>query len=227
MVSFHFGIPSRKTIETLQLNGIDVFVCVTSVEDAKLALEAGSKGLFCQGYEAGGHRGLFSFSRFDEKLSTRALVKLVLQKFPDAFVVAAGGIMDSLAVKSYFALGALAVLLGTAFIDTQESLTKGYVSKEAAKDLPAPTTMIGFVSGKVARCIRTPFIERLEGNFRDQDLPAYGYAYSAYKEIAAARKDPQFGFHLVGQGYRSIVGNGKSAEEVFQSLVEGYNGPTK
>ncbi|CAH2354512.1 putative nitronate monooxygenase [[Candida] railenensis] len=224
VVSFHFGVPSQKTIDSLQSNGIDVFVSVTSLAEAKFAASKGVRGLTCQGFEAGGHRGNFLESTSnDENLSTYVLTNLVAREFgKQLYVVPAGGIMNGRDIDNYLSLpGVSAVQVGTVFLDTKESLSNGYISKH--RELP--TTMISSISGKTARCLRTPFIESvIKNNKDDLDLPPYGYTYSAFKSAVKAAGNPDNGFFLAGQGFPVLKGNGAGAAEVFQELVDEMKG---
>src|SRR5436305_4424647 len=56
VVSFTFGCPSRELVSSL---ASEVWCTVTSVEEARIAEEAGADALVAQGTEAGGHRGWF------------------------------------------------------------------------------------------------------------------------------------------------------------------------
>ncbi|CAK7903026.1 putative nitronate monooxygenase [[Candida] anglica] len=224
VVSFHFGLPSKNTVTHLQGAGTQVLVSVTSVEEALAAVELGVFGVVCQGYEAGGHRGNFLVSQelFDEKLSTYLLTKLVLESVPSGtFVVAAGGIMSGKDINTYLDLGVDGVQLGTAFLDTKESLSNGFFSTQIESGTPLPTIMTSLVSGKSARCLRTPFIEKIMNSYNGSDeLPAYGYSYSAYKSALKDANDSSFAFYLAGQGYPFLKGNGLDTETVFRELVQ-------
>lgn len=81
VVSFHFGTPSKTSIEEFQKLGILVFATATSVQEVKQAIDKGVNGIICQGYEAGGHRGnyIVQDQRFDEKLSTALLMNRITQ----------------------------------------------------------------------------------------------------------------------------------------------------
>jgi nitronate monooxygenase len=57
VVSFTFGIPSADVIARLRSRGTEVWVTVTSLDEARHATAAGADLLVVQGYEAGGHRG--------------------------------------------------------------------------------------------------------------------------------------------------------------------------
>ncbi|CAH6718977.1 putative nitronate monooxygenase [[Candida] jaroonii] len=211
VVSFHFGLPSSKTIEQLKKSGILVFATVTSVEEAKYCLSQSADGLVLQGYEAGGHRGVFS--EYDELLSTDALFKQVKSMNPDCFVIPAGGIVDTTTIQYYLDQGASAVQLGTAFLTTDESLA----NKEMISNSDLPTIMTDLISGKPARCIRTKFIQDVEKN-RVGPLPPYGWMYDGYKQWKA-KQDGSKGFFLVGANYKQAK-HGLSTEEVMENLTK-------
>ncbi|UNF41132.1 nitronate monooxygenase [Bartonella krasnovii] len=76
--------------------------------------------IIAQGFEAGGHRGQFNLSRFDEKLSTHVLTRLLAQHL-SLPIIAAGGIMTGADIASIMLMGAQGVQLGSAFIGCSES----------------------------------------------------------------------------------------------------------
>jgi nitronate monooxygenase len=59
VASFTFGCPQAGMVAALREAGVDVWVTVTSPEEASRAAEAGADALIAQGVEAGGHRGAF------------------------------------------------------------------------------------------------------------------------------------------------------------------------
>uniref|UniRef100_UPI002147CC39 NAD(P)H-dependent flavin oxidoreductase n=1 Tax=Tahibacter caeni TaxID=1453545 RepID=UPI002147CC39 len=92
VVSFHFGLPDAGWIPALREAGVVTLAGVTDPDEAALAERAGVDALVAQGYEAGGHRGIFDPAR-DLRLGTFALVRLLARRCALP-VVAAGGIMD-------------------------------------------------------------------------------------------------------------------------------------
>jgi NAD(P)H-dependent flavin oxidoreductase YrpB (nitropropane dioxygenase family) len=58
-VSFTFGLPPERAIEQLHAAGSEVWLTVTSPQEARQAADAGADALIVQGVEAGGHRGVF------------------------------------------------------------------------------------------------------------------------------------------------------------------------
>ena len=120
VVSFHFGLPSPAKIAALRSAGIILLASATNLEEAKIVAAAGIDAVVAQGYEAGGHRGMFDPAKPDECLGTTALTRILAQnlKIP---VISAGGIMDGAGIAACLALGASAAQLGTAFVATTAS----------------------------------------------------------------------------------------------------------
>ena len=193
LVSFHFGLPPAVHLEALRRNGCHLLVSVTSLEEARQAVQAGVHTLVAQGYEAGGHRGIFDEHGPDEQLSTLALTRLLVlqQSLP---VVAAGGIMDGAGIAAARQLGAIAAQLGTAFLLCPEAATS-YKDRVNVGD----TVMTRNLSGRPARCLRNRFTELPPG----PPVPDYPRTYQAGKALhAAAQKEGESGFgaHWAGQG---------------------------
>ena len=90
VVSFTFGIPGEDVIAGLRARGTEVWVTVTSLDEARRAAAAGADLLVVQGYEAGGHRGGTSDAP-EEAVGLIALLQLITARVATP-VVAAGGI---------------------------------------------------------------------------------------------------------------------------------------
>src|SRR5271168_366239 len=67
VVSFHFGLPSRERIAALHDAGIVLLGSATSVAEARALVAAGIDAVVAQGYEAGGHRGIFDPNADDDR----------------------------------------------------------------------------------------------------------------------------------------------------------------
>ena len=113
VVSFHFGLPRADWLARVQATGAKVLSSATTVAEARWLAERGCDAIIAQGYEAGGHRGMFLTDDLATQLGTLALVPQVADavRVP---VIAAGGIMDARGVAAACVLGAAAVQLGTA-----------------------------------------------------------------------------------------------------------------
>ena len=115
IVSFHFGLPEVDQVRALKQAGILLFGSATSVAEAQTLANAGIDAIVAQGYEAGGHRGMFDYAAHDDRLGTFALTRLLARQF-NLPVIAAGGIMDGAGIAAALRLGATAAQMGTAFV---------------------------------------------------------------------------------------------------------------
>jgi nitronate monooxygenase len=224
VLSFHFGLPDAARIRALRDAGIFMMGAATSIEEARAVQEAGLDAVVAQGYEAGGHRGVFDQDARDERLGTLALTRLIACRV-DIPVVAAGGIMDGAGIAAALALGAQAAQLGTAFISCPESSADG-AFRAALRNPAALTAMTPSISGRRARGLYNRLMQLGEAQDSPQ-VPAYPIAYDAGKALNAAAKakgNSDFAAQWAGQAVRlsralpaaDLVG--KLAEELDQSL---------
>ncbi len=94
VVSFHFGVPPKEWIAELKMAGIFTLGCATTLLEARQLEQAGIQAIVAQGYEAGGHRGVFDDAPGqDDELGLFALLRIIRSSV-DLPVIAAGGIMD-------------------------------------------------------------------------------------------------------------------------------------
>lgn len=201
VVSFHFGLPSPAIIAALRGAGITLLATATSVAEAQAVAAAGIDAVVAQGWEAGGHRGVFDPDAADERLGTMALVRLIAAAV-DKPVIAAGGIMDGQGIAAALALGASAAQLGTAFLATDESLADAGYRAVLAESGGRRTVMTRMVSGRPARILPNRFAA-LDGSCPASDVPAYPIAYDLGKALHAAAKaqgEHGYGAHWAGQG---------------------------
>lgn len=201
VVSFHFGLPTRDRIEALHAAGVALFATATNLEEGKAVAAAGIDAVVAQGYEAGGHRGVFNPDAPDDRLGTMALTRLLVKKL-NVPVIAAGGIMDGAGVAAALSLGAAAAQLGTAFVACSESSADtGY--RAALQGAGAEHTMVtSAISGRPARCLANRFTA-LCADAEPGAVPAYPIAYDAAKALhAVAKATGEFGYgaQWAGQG---------------------------
>ena len=219
VVSFHFGLPSEAAIRALQGAGIVLFGSATSLAEARELERAGIDAVVAQGWEAGGHRGMFDPDAEDDELGTMALVRVLVRatRLP---VIAAGGIMDGAGIAAAMDLGAVAAQLGTAFIGCSESLADAGYRAALASDAAHHTTMTRAISGRPARCLANRFT-RLGADIRPADIPDYPIAYDAGKALHAAgkaRSEYGYGAQWAGQG--AALARSLSAGELIRALAE-------
>jgi nitronate monooxygenase len=124
VVSFHFGLPQAEKIAALKSAGCLLLSTATSLAEAAAAQAAGIDAVVAQGWEAGGHRGVFDPAAADDRLGTMALTRLLVQR-AGLPVIAAGGIMDGRGVAAVLALGASAAQMGTAFLLSDQTAVSG------------------------------------------------------------------------------------------------------
>jgi nitronate monooxygenase len=201
IVSFHFGLPAGEMIDALHSAGIFLIASATNLDEGQAIETAGVDAVVAQGYEAGGHRGIFEPDRQDERLGTMALTRLLVKQL-DLPVIAAGGIMDGAGIAASLALGAAAAQLGTAFIGCPESSADaGY--RSALFGSPSfHTVMTRAISGRPARCLANRFT-LLAAGVEEEAVPDYPIAYDAGKSLhAAAKATGEFGYgaQWAGQG---------------------------
>jgi nitronate monooxygenase len=201
VVSFHFGLPSAERIRALREQGIVLLASATNIAEARAVEKAGVNAVVAQGYEAGGHRGVFDPDAEDDCLGTMALTRVLVRQL-DIPVIAAGGIMDGAGIAAALRLGASAAQLGTAFIACAESDADAGYRETLAGEAAHHTVMTRAVSGRPARCLRNRFT-MLGAGLSPRQIPSYPIAYDAGKALNAAAKsahEPGYGAQWAGQG---------------------------
>jgi nitronate monooxygenase len=217
IVSFHFGMPARERIEALRAAGIVLLATATNLEEGKAITAAGIDAVVAQGYEAGGHRGVFDPNGADEQLGTIALTRLLIRKL-DIPVIAAGGIMDGAGIAAALTLGATAAQLGTAFVACPESSADaGY--RAALLGPPVEhTVMTAGISGRPARCLANHITALTEGALREA-IPDYPIAYDAGKALhTAAKAAGEFGYGAQWAGQGAPLARAMPAAELVACL---------
>lgn len=152
VVSFHFGLPSQELLDMVRGCGAKILSSATTVEEAVWLEEHGVDGVIAQGFEAGGHRGMFLTDEIHTQVGTFALLPQVVRavKVP---VIATGGIADAKGVQTALELGAAGVQLGTAYMLCPEATTTA-IHRAALKSNAAHITALTNVfTGRPARGI--------------------------------------------------------------------------
>ena len=222
VVSFHFGLPEEAKVEALRQAGCLLIATATSLEEAIAAREAGMDAVVAQGFEAGGHRGVFNPASADAQLGTLALTRLLVAR-SGLPVIAAGGIMDGQGVRAVLDLGAIAAQLGTAFIACPESAADAGYRAALQSDAAHQTIMTRAISGRPARCLRNRFTDW--GGIATAATPDYPVAYDAGKALNAAAKasgDWGFGAQWAGQG--APLSRNLPAADLIRTLERELNG---
>jgi len=219
VVSFHFGLPPAEYIAALRGAGVMLWATATNLAEARAAEAAGVDAIVAQGYEAGGHRGVFDPDVRDDCLGTLALVRVLVrgQRLP---VIMAGGIMDGAGIAAAMSLGAVAAQLGTAFIACPESAADAGYRAALASEAAHHTVMTRVISGRPARCLDNKFTRLGEG-VTQGEVPDYPIAYDAGKALNAAAKvtgEKGYGAQWAGQG--APLSRAMGARELVGVLAE-------
>ena len=103
VVSFHFGLPKAERISALRQAGIVLLATATNLAEACSIGAAGIDAVIAQGFEAGGHRGVFDPDAADDCIGTMALTRLLVRNL-GLPVIAAGGIVDGAGIAACLSL---------------------------------------------------------------------------------------------------------------------------
>jgi len=218
VVSFHFGLPSAEQVRRLKQVGCVLFATATNLSEAQAAKAAGVDAVVAQGWEAGGHRGVFDPEAIDDRLGTMALTRLMVVRcgLP---VIAAGGIMDGRGVRAALSLGAIAAQLGTAFIACPESSADAAYRVALRGKGAEHTVMTSAISGRPARCLGNRFTKWADGILAA--TPAYPIAYDAGKALNAAARDAgESGFGAQWAGQSAPLSRAMPAADLVRVLSE-------
>lgn len=219
VVSFHFGLPPQAWIRALREAGIVLLGTATSLEEARVLLAAGVHAIVAQGYEAGGHRGIFDPDAHDDRLGTLALTRLMARKI-DIPVIAAGGIMDGYGIAATLRLGAAAAQLGTAFVASEESAADEGYRAALFSDAANHTIMTRAISGRPARCLANRFTA-LGATASPRDVPSYPVAYHAGKALnAAAKAAGEYGYGAQWAGQGAPLARSLPAQRMMAALID-------
>jgi nitronate monooxygenase len=217
VVSFHFGLPSAERIDALRAAGIALLATATNLAEARAIAAAGIDAVVAQGYEAGGHRGVFDPHTPDSRLATFALTRLLAEKL-DVPVIAAGGIMDGAGIAASLALGAAAAQLGTAFVACPESSADAGYRAALLSPAAERTVMTNTISGRPARCLANRFTA-FGADIEPKAVPDYPIAYSAAKALhTAAKTAGEFGYGAQWAGQGAPLARAVPAAELVARL---------
>ena len=208
IVSFTFGLPTPEIFDRLHEGNTDIGVTVTTVAEARNAVEHGADFLVVQGPEAGGHRSVHDPLAEPEDLPLLELLEQVREAV-DIPPVAAGGIVTPEQVQEVRAHGAAAVSVGTALLLSDEAGTNPIHRRMLQDDDSGVTQLTRVYSGRVSRS--------LVNEFMSLNAPAVYPEVNALtapiKRAAAAAMDPRSTHLFAGTGYRQAR-TGPAAEIV-------------
>jgi nitronate monooxygenase len=212
-VSFTFGLPPRQAVDDLHAAGSEVWVTVTSPEEARRGAALGADALVVQGIEAGGHRGVHVDDDAQSELTLPAALQLVMAAV-DLPIVAAGAIMTGAALAAVLALGAAAGQVGSAYLRATEAGTSD--AQRAATATDRPTVLTRAFSGRLARGIVNRWHEE-HGDAAPRAYPEVHHLTSPLRAHGRQTGDPDLINLWAGQAH--ALARESSAEEITRTLA--------
>ncbi|GGD39352.1 NAD(P)H-dependent flavin oxidoreductase [Pseudoxanthomonas indica] len=152
VVSFHFGLPEADLWQPLRALGIRVLASATTLEEGRWLQQQGVDAVIAQGWEAGGHRGMFLGDDLGTQMGTFALLPQLVHALRVP-VIAAGGIADADGVAAAMRLGAAGVQVGTAYLLCPEADTSAVHRGALQGAQAAETAVTNVFTGRPARGI--------------------------------------------------------------------------
>jgi nitronate monooxygenase len=192
VVSFHFGLPEEALLARVKSTGCRIISSATTVREARWLEERGCDAIIAQGYEAGGHRGMFLETEVATQVGTMALVPQVVDavKVP---VIAAGGIADARGIAAAVALGASGVQLGTAYLFCPEARIPPVHQERLRSALDNETALTNVFTGRPARSIVNRLVAELGPIAPDApEFPLASDAVMPLRQAAVARNSADF-----------------------------------
>ncbi|MEV0127700.1 nitronate monooxygenase [Dactylosporangium sp. NPDC050688] len=215
-VSCTFGIPAAPAVAALRRAGSLVLQTVTTPAEALAAAEAGVDALVVQASAAGGHSATLTPHDLPAPLPLPDLVAAVRAAVPRLPVVAAGGLATSADVAAALHAGAVATMVGTALLRTDEAGTSATHRAALAASSPASppafrggvssagghdTVMTRAFTGRPARALRNGFIDRHDPT-APLGYPQIHHLTAPLRRAAAAAGDTDRVHLWAGTGHR-------------------------
>lgn len=218
VVSFHFGLPEAELLVRVKATAARVIASATTVAEAVLLEQRGCDAIIAQGAEAGGHRGIFLNDDISTQPGTMALVPQVVDAV-SVPVIAAGGIADGRGMAAAFMLGAAAVQIGTAYLQTPEALTGAGHRAALAEARDDRTVLTNVFTGRPARGLSNRIVS--EVGPMSPDAPAFPLAAAAVAPIrskgeAAGSSD----FSPLWAGQAAALGRAIPAGELTRDIAD-------
>ena len=219
IVSFHFGMPKPELVKRLKDAGRVLISSATTSMEARRLADLGADVIVAQGFEAGGHRGMFLSSDIATQVGTMALVPQVVDAV-SVPVIATGGIADARGAAAAIALGASAVQVGTAYLFCPQAKVSAphRAALRTARD--DATVLTNMFTGRPARGIVNRFIREL-GPINPA-APQFPMAANAVMPLRAeAERGGSGEFSPLWSGQAAALAHEIDAVELTRNLAAG------
>jgi nitronate monooxygenase len=217
VVSFHFGLPDDGLLKRVKTAGCAVLSSATTVAEARWLEARGVDAIVAQGYEAGGHRGMFLSDDPAAQVGTFALLPQIVDavKVP---VIAAGGITDARGIAAALVLGAAAVQIGTAFLFTPEAKISAPFRAALREARDNGTAVTNLMTGRPARGLVNRVMREIGP--LSEIAPAFPLAAGALAPLRAkAEADGSGDFTPMWAGQAAALGRAMPAVELTRTLA--------
>src|SRR6266478_3899941 len=206
VVSFHFGLPADELMRRVKAAGCRVVSSATTTAEAVWLEQHGVDAVIAQGFEAGGHRGMFLTDNIAAQIGTFALVPQIVDNVKVPGIAAA------------FALGACGVQIGTAYLHCPEAKIAAphRAAMQSARD--DATAITNLMTGRPAR----GFINRVmrEVGPVSDVVPEFPLAAGALAPLRAKAEAAGSGaFSPMWSGQAAALGREMAAAELTKRLA--------
>ncbi len=215
LVSFTFGLPGPDVTARLRRAGTLVAQTVTSLDEARAAVEAAADVLVVQAAAAGGHSGTLTPRLPVADVPVADLVARIRHAV-DRPVIAAGGLATSADVARVLAAGAQAAMVGTVLLRTDESGASAVHRAALADPEGRGTVLTHAFTGRPARALRNRFTDLFDGR-APYGYPALHHLTGPLRRAAAAQGDPGAVHLWAGTGHREA--RREPAEQTLRRLA--------
>ncbi|MFS4461037.1 NAD(P)H-dependent flavin oxidoreductase [Bdellovibrio sp. HCB2-146] len=221
-LSFTFGLLAKEYIQECKKQKLHTIGTATTLEEAQMIADSGVDAIVLQGFEGGGHRGIFDTNVDDPNISALELTKMCAAKIKLPLITA-GGIMNGRGIADAIKAGASAAQLGTAFLACTEAGTSKPYRDILLKNSPKITRLTRAFSGRLARGIENRFMLEMQQH-SDSILPwpAQNVFTRDLRKASAEQNSPDFLSLWAGTGVNSLRPM-KAADLIETLLSELHN----
>ena len=216
VVSFHFGLPEASLVRRVKAAGCVLISSATIAAEAVFLERHGVDAVIAQGYEAGGHRGMFLTEDIAAQVGTFALVPQIVDAVAVP-VIAAGAIADARGIAAAFALGAAGVQIGSAYMHCPEAKISAMHRAALKSAGDAGTALTNLMTGRPARGIFNRLMRELGPMGEAPEFPLAAGALAPLRVKAEAAGSGEFSPMWSGQA--AALGRPMPAGELTKTLA--------